>query len=420
MNMSECEHWLQAHRSEHLQQLQDFLRIPSISALSAHKADVQRCAEFLAEQARWAGLEHVELLPTAGNPVVYADWLHAPEAPTVVVYGHYDVQPVDPLDLWQTPPFEPDVRDDRIYARGASDDKGPTLMHLIALRAILQTRGQLPVNIKLCLEGEEEVGSRNLPAFLEQNASRYDGSDLLLISDTTMLGPDQPSVCYGLRGLAPLQIDLRTARQDLHSGLYGGPTPNAASALAELLASFHDADGRVQVEGFYDHVVTANTGGAAGVPRSRARRARICSRHRRASTAGRAGVQRAGTLVGAPDLGDQRHVERLSGGRHEDRHSLRSAREDHLPAGSRSRSGRNPGAAHPSYRAPHPSRVDGRGHCSRNLGHQLTSRPSIIQPFNSLPVRTRTRTESRRYSPAWAARFRLSRPSTVCSASRPS
>ncbi|MDQ0189705.1 dipeptidase [Alicyclobacillus cycloheptanicus] len=245
--------YLEAHRAEHLEQLKALLRYPSISTDPAHRTDVLQCAEFLAAHLREIGLEHVELLPTGGHPVVYADWLHAAGAPTVIVYGHYDVQPVDPLHFWTTPPFEPDIRDGRLYARGASDDKGPTFMHLKAFEALLQTEGALPVNVKLCIEGEEEIGSAHLPAFLERNQDRFRG-DLLVISDTTMYGPGQPSVCYGLRGLAALQVDLRTVNRDLHSGIYGGAAPNAIHALTELLASMHDKAGRVLVEGFYDDV----------------------------------------------------------------------------------------------------------------------------------------------------------------------
>jgi acetylornithine deacetylase/succinyl-diaminopimelate desuccinylase-like protein len=245
--------YLSEHRDEHLEQLRALLRFPSISALSEHKTDVWNCAEFLVEQLRAIGFENAAIMPTHGHPVVYADWLHAPGKPTVLVYGHYDVQPVDPLHLWKTPPFEPDIRDGRIYARGASDDKGPTFMHLKAFEALLRTTGTLPVNVKFCIEGEEEIGSAHLPAFLEEHADKFK-ADVVVISDTTMLGLGRPAVCYGLRGLAGLQIDVKGAKSDLHSGLYGGAAPNAAAALVELLQSMRHPDGRIAVEGFYDDV----------------------------------------------------------------------------------------------------------------------------------------------------------------------
>lgn len=245
--------YLSEHRESHLQQLQAFLRYPSISALSEHKPDILACAGFVAEQLTAVGFEHVELLPTAGNPVVYGDWLHAAGAPTVLVYGHYDVQPVDPLPLWTTPPFQPTIRDGRLYARGATDDKGQVFMHWKAFEALLQTTGTLPVNVKFCIEGEEEIGCANLPAFLADHVDRF-RADVLMISDSSILGPNQPSICYGLRGLTGLELHLRTANTDLHSGTYGGGVPNALHALAELIAGLHNPDGRVAVKGFYDKV----------------------------------------------------------------------------------------------------------------------------------------------------------------------
>ncbi|GMA51538.1 peptidase M20 [Alicyclobacillus contaminans] len=252
--MADYDQYLREHRNQHLETLFTFLRFPSISTLPEHADDVRRCAEFLADQLRQLGFEHVSLMETPGHPVVYADWLHAPGKPTVLVYGHYDVQPVDPLELWDTPPFEPTVRGNQLYARGSSDDKGQVFMHLKAFEALWKTTGSLPVNVKFCLEGEEEIGSRHLPALLEQHKDKF-AADIVVISDTTMLGPNQPSVCYGLRGLTSLQIDVKGANTDLHSGLYGGGVQNAVHALVQLLASLHDPDGRVLVEGFYDEVV---------------------------------------------------------------------------------------------------------------------------------------------------------------------
>jgi acetylornithine deacetylase/succinyl-diaminopimelate desuccinylase-like protein len=200
------------------------------------------------------GLEHVRLLETEGHPSVYGDWLHAPGAPTVLVYGHHDVQPVDPLAEWVTPPFEPAVREGQLFARGAVDDKGQVLYHLEALRGLFELGdGRLPVNVKLLVEGEEEIGSVNFEALLEREAPRL-ACDAVVVSDTGMLGPDVPSMCTGMRGLVQLWVELRTASVDLHSGSYGGAVPNAAHVAAQLVAALHDADGRVRVPGFYDRV----------------------------------------------------------------------------------------------------------------------------------------------------------------------
>lgn len=245
--------YLTEHRDRHLEQLKALLRFPSISTLSANASDVADCAKHLGKVAEDIGFEHVELIATDRHPVLYADWLHATGKPTVLVYGHYDVQPVDPLDLWTTPPFEPDIRDGQIYARGSSDDKGQVFMHLKSFEALLQTTGELPVNVKLCIEGEEEIGSPHLQSVLEQRHEQFQ-ADVLVISDTTILGPDAPSVCYGLRGLAALEVHVHGAAGDLHSGLYGGSLQNPLHAIVELLASLHDSDGRVSIEGFYDDV----------------------------------------------------------------------------------------------------------------------------------------------------------------------
>ena len=246
--------YLAEHRDEQLEEMKAFLRIPSVSALSEHKTDITRAAEWLADSLKAAGLKNVKLMPTAGNPIVYADWLHADSDKTVLVYGHYDVQPVDPLHLWQTPPFEPDIRDGKIYARGASDDKGQVFMHIKAVEALLRTEGKLPVNIKFCIEGEEEVGSPTLEPFVAENKELL-AADVLVISDTPMLERGRPAICYGLRGLCAMQIDVYGANGDLHSGIYGGGVANPLHALSSILASMHDADGKVAVNGFYDKVV---------------------------------------------------------------------------------------------------------------------------------------------------------------------
>ncbi len=254
MNAEQIDQYFKDHRGEHLEELKAFLRIPSVSSLSAHKEDVRKGAEWLKKSLENAGLENAEIFETDGHPVVYADWLHAEGKPTVLVYGHYDVQPVDPLNLWETPPFDPHVRDNKLYARGASDDKGQTFMHVKAVEALLKLHGELPVNIKFIVEGEEEIGSPSLPKYVEENLEQLK-ADLIVISDTGMQGPGRPAVCYGLRGLAGIQIDVKGPKGDLHSGLYGGAVQNPLHAIVEILQSFRDKEGVIQVEGFYDDVL---------------------------------------------------------------------------------------------------------------------------------------------------------------------
>lgn len=241
------------NRETHLEQLKDFLRIPSISALSDHQGDMQKAAEWLLESFKQAGLENLSIDKTDGHPVVYGDWLHAEGKPTILVYGHYDVQPVDPLNLWESGPFEPEVRDGKLYARGASDDKGQVFMHVKAVEALMKENGSLPVNVKFIIEGEEEVGSPNLEKYIEENKEKL-SADIIVISDTGMYGPGKPAICYGLRGLAGVQIDVRGAKGDLHSGIYGGGVQNPIHAIADILSSFHDKEGTIAVEGFYDDV----------------------------------------------------------------------------------------------------------------------------------------------------------------------
>ncbi|MBT2289760.1 dipeptidase [Paenibacillus albidus] len=247
------ETYFQNQREAQLEELKQWLAIPSISALSDHKEDVLKAANFLLDTLKRAGLENIELHPTAGHPVIYADYLHAPGRPTILVYGHYDVQPVDPLNLWTTPPFEPEIRDGKLYARGATDDKGQVFIHIKAIEAILKQEGSLPVNIKVCIEGEEEIGSKHLPPFLEANKEKL-AADAVLVSDTALLERGRPAICTGLRGLASLEVSVNTAATDLHSGSFGGGVPNALHAMVSLLASLHDDKGRVAVEGFYEGV----------------------------------------------------------------------------------------------------------------------------------------------------------------------
>lgn len=247
------EVYFQKHREQHLDELMQLLTIPSISALSEHKPDIAKAADWIADSLSSAGLEHVEIIPTKGHPIIYADHLHAPGKPTVLVYGHYDVQPVDPLHLWETPPFEPTIRDGKLYARGATDDKGQLYLHIKAVEAILKEEKQLPVNIKFCIEGEEEIASPNLPPYLDEHKEKL-AADVVLISDTALLEPGKPAICTGLRGLCSLEVTVQTANTDLHSGTFGGGVPNALHAMIALLVSLHDDKGRVAVEGFYEGV----------------------------------------------------------------------------------------------------------------------------------------------------------------------
>lgn len=249
--MKNYETYFSEHREEHIEQLKDWLRIPSVSALSEHKQDMQKAAGWAVDALKTAGLENVKLHTTNGNPVIYADYLHSPNAPTLLIYGHYDVQPVDPLNLWDSPPFEPEIRGDKIYARGATDDKGQVFLHIKAIEAILKTEQKLPVNIKFCIEGEEEVGSPNLPIFIESNLDLLK-CDYVLVSDTSLLEKGKPAICTGLRGLCSMEVKVTTANTDLHSGSFGGGVPNALHAMVSLLSSFHDEHGKVTVEGFYE------------------------------------------------------------------------------------------------------------------------------------------------------------------------
>ncbi len=245
--------WLDAHDAEAMAELDAFLRIPSVSARSEHAADCAAAAQFVADALARLGFA-VAVEPTPGHPIVVGAWRHAPPgAPTVLVYGHYDVQPAEPLALWTSPPFEPAVRDGRLYARGSVDDKGQLHLHLRALAAHLAVRGTLPVNVIVLAEGEEEVGSAHLAPFIERERARL-ACDAVVISDSTMFAPGIPSLLSSLRGMAYVQLDARGAAGDLHSGMYGGAVVNPAMALARLLATFHDAEGRVAIPGFYDAV----------------------------------------------------------------------------------------------------------------------------------------------------------------------
>src|SRR5215204_3586407 len=245
--------FINANRDRYLAELKTYLAIPSISALPEHAADVRRCAEWTAEEMRRIGMQNARLIETPGNPVVSGSLLGAEGAPTILFYGHYDVQPVDPLNLWESPPFEATVRDGEIYARGAADDKGQVFMHFKAIEAHLKQNGRLPVNLRVILEGEEEVGSANLDDFVKAHKEEL-ASDVVVISDSTMFDRGVPSITYGLRGLVYFQIDLRGTKSDLHSGSFGGAVANPAMVLSQILAQMKDKGGRVKIPGFYDDV----------------------------------------------------------------------------------------------------------------------------------------------------------------------
>src|SRR5271169_5686470 len=250
MNLTE---YIESKRDEHLSDLFEFLRIPSVSAQSEHKPDIERAAKWVADRLRGAGLDKVEIVATKMHPLVYGESLHAPGKPTVLFYGHYDVQPAEPLDLWTTPAFEPAVRDGKLFGRGTADDKGQVHIHLKALEALRNTHGKLPINVKVMVEGEEEIGSVSLWDFVRQNRERLK-ADALIVSDTSMLGKGVPSITYGLRGLNYYQIELTGPERDLHSGVYGGAVPNPLTILTELFAKLHDKNFRVTIPGFYDPV----------------------------------------------------------------------------------------------------------------------------------------------------------------------
>jgi len=237
-----------------LGELKDLLRIPSVSTLPEHKDDVRRAAQFVADEMKRIGMEHVEVIPTTGHPLVYGDWLHAAGKPTVLCYGHYDVQPPDPLNEWHTPPFEPTERNQNIYARGAVDDKGQMYMHLKALESLFKTSGgKLPINVRLIIEGEEEVGGEGIARFVREHPERLK-ADFALVSDTEMFAPDLPTLCVGLRGMCYTELEATGAMTDLHSGMYGGAAPNPLEALARIITKLKDENGKILIPHFYDRV----------------------------------------------------------------------------------------------------------------------------------------------------------------------
>ena len=245
--------WVDANSARLLEELFQLIRIPSISTLPEHAGDVARAAQFTADALKTAGLENIEIIPTERHPLIYADWLHAPGKPTVLCYGHYDVQPPDPLELWVSPPFEPEVRNGNIYARGAVDDKGQMYAHIKALEALKTLTGTFPLNIKVLIEGEEEIGGASIAKYVPEHKEKLK-ADVALVSDTALYAEGIPTLCIGLRGLCYMEVEAQGPSRDLHSGLYGGAAPNAVFGLIELLAKAKNADGVIQIPGFYDDV----------------------------------------------------------------------------------------------------------------------------------------------------------------------
>ena len=250
--------YTQEHQSEFVEGLKAFLRIPSISTLSEHKPDIRRAAEFAKSELERAGLTNAALIEGEGNPLVYAEWLGAPGKPTLLLYGHYDVQPPDPLDEWKSPPFEPAIRNDNIYARGSADDKGQTFILMKAVEGLLKQNGKLPINVKFLIEGEEEVGGEHIEAYVKSKPARIK-ADAAVICDTEMFAPELPTICVGLRGMVYGELMVQGAGHDLHSGVYGGAAPNPIMAIAEILTTLKDRDGHIRIPGFYDRVQQPST-----------------------------------------------------------------------------------------------------------------------------------------------------------------
>jgi len=252
--MSDPIQYAQQHEKDHLTELIEFLRIPSVSTQPRHTPDVAFAARWLAQKMEEAGLEHVEVIETSGHPLLYGDWLHAGiDRPTVLIYGHYDVQPAEPFELWETSPFEPTVRDDYLYARGSADDKGQVYVHVKAVEAYLRNGGKLPLNVKFIVEGEEESGGASLEAFIPENKELL-SADVALVSDTAIVNKDQPAIVYGLRGMVYTFLDITGPGRDLHSGSFGGGIDNPLNVLGHIIAKLKDENGRILIPGFYDKV----------------------------------------------------------------------------------------------------------------------------------------------------------------------
>ena len=252
--MENVINYIKNNFDNYLEELKEYLKIPSISTLDNHKNEMQNCAEFVANKFKNAGLENIKIFQTNRHPIVYADWLHKPDKPTVLIYGHYDVQPVDPIELWKSNPFEPVIIDNKIYARGANDNKGQNFVHIKSVEAFIKSYGELPVNVKFLFEGEEEIGSGSLSKFLKENRELLK-CDTLVVSDTSMYAPNTPTITYGLRGLLYMEIEVTAADRDLHSGSFGGAVANPINELAKIISKLQDKNGKVTVPNFYKDVL---------------------------------------------------------------------------------------------------------------------------------------------------------------------
>lgn len=253
-DLKKVSDFINANNSSYIEELKNFLRIKSISTDENHKKDMLKGAEFVSKKLIDAGMNKVRIIKTNGHPLVYAEWLNAPGKPTVLIYGHYDVQPVDPIELWDTPPFEPTIRNGKIYARGATDDKGQIFMHVKSVEAFLKTKGKLPVNVKFIIEGEEEIGSNNLEEFVKKNTKLLK-CDAVLISDTALYAPGVPTITLGLRGIAYMEVEVTGPNRDLHSGTFGGAVANPINILAEMISKMMDKNGHISIPGFYNDVI---------------------------------------------------------------------------------------------------------------------------------------------------------------------
>lgn len=253
-DLKKVSDYINANNSSYIEELKNFLRIKSISTDENHKKDMLKGAEFVSKKLNDAGMNKVRIIKTNGHPLVYAEWLNAPGKPTVLIYGHYDVQPVDPIELWDTPPFEPTIRNGKIYARGATDDKGQIFMHVKSVEAFLKTKGKLPVNVKFIIEGEEEIGSNNLEEFVKKNTKLLK-CDTVLISDTALYAPGVPTITLGLRGIAYMEVEVTGPNRDLHSGTFGGAVANPINVLAEMISKMMDRNGHISIPGFYNDVI---------------------------------------------------------------------------------------------------------------------------------------------------------------------
>ena len=352
------ESYLEEHHDRHLEELFELLRIPSISALPDHEDDVHRAAEWVADALRAVGVPTVEIMATNGNPVVYGEWIVDPAKPTALIYGHYDVQPADPLDLWETPPFEPTIRDGMIYARGASDDKGNLFVPIKALEALVQTQGAPPINMKFTIEGEEEVGSPNLPVFIREQKELL-ACDVVLCADGGQWGTDTPSIATASKGICACQVNIRTTNTDLHSGQFGASVPNAVQAAVQLAATLHTPDGRVAIAGFYDTVRDLTEQEKREIRRGAVLRGGVHAGSRRQRTLGRTGLHTGRARLGTANLRHQRLLGRLPGRGHQDGHPVRGALQNHLPSRRQPGTVRDSQTDRGAHREALPSRRDG-------------------------------------------------------------